>query len=196
MYAFIKGNVDAILSDRAIIEAAGIGYELVCSSLTLKCLSCGNTAKLYTHLAVSQDAVGLYGFFTEAERAMFRKLISISRIGPKVALNVLSVLSPEDVALAVVTDNIAAFDRVQGMGRKTAARVILELKERVASTDPGVVAVHDGVVEGNSMRTDAIAALVALGYDGAVAGRAVAAVGECDKVETMITLALRELSKH
>ena len=125
---------------------------------------------------------------------MFRRLISVSRIGPKVALSVLSVLTPEDVALAIVTDNTAAFDRVQGMGRKTAARLILELKGKVdAAEGIPAAAVSD---DNSSVRAEAIAALVSLGYDGAVAGRVVTGLPACDRVEDMIKNALKELSKR
>lgn len=194
MYAHIRGIVDTVLPDRCVIEAAGVGYELSCSSNTLKQLVPGREAKLLAHFHLAQDAVALYGFISESERAMFRKLISVSRIGPKVALNVLSVLSPEDVALAVVTDNAAAFDRVQGMGRKTAARVILELKEKV---EAGAMIAPESPKESSSaIRTEAIAALVSLGYDGALAGRTVADLPEKDSVEEMIKSALREISKR
>ncbi|MBO4848735.1 MAG: Holliday junction branch migration protein RuvA [Clostridia bacterium] len=195
MYAHIKGTVDTVLADRAVIEAAGVGYELFCSSNTLRSLLPGRTAKLFTHFHLAQDAVALYGFGTESERSMFRKLISVSRIGPKVALSVLSVLTPEDVALAVVTDNAAAFDRVPGMGRKTAARVILELKEKVGASE-GVPSVKSADNASASMRAEAIEALVALGYDGAMAGRVVADLPECGSVEEMIKSALREISKR
>ena len=141
MYAHIKGNVEEIYADRVVIEAAGVGYELVCSKMTLKRLCEGKTAKLFVHFHLSQDSVALYGFFDAEERAMFRKLISVSRIGPKVALAVLSVLTPSDVALAVLTDNTAAFDGVVGMGKKTAARVILELKEKVDAAETAAAAV-------------------------------------------------------
>lgn len=194
MYAHIRGTVDAVYPDRAVIEASGVGYELFCSSMTLGKLLTGREAKLYTHFHIAQDAVALYGFGTESERAMFRKLIGVSRIGPKVALNVLSVLTPEDVALAVVTDNAAAFDRVQGMGRKTAARVILELKEKVEAAEGIPVSKADDASSG--MRAEAIAALVSLGYDGALAGRIVAELPECSAVEEMIKAALREISKR
>ena len=192
MYAHIKGIVDSVLPDRAVIEASGVGYELNCSSLTLNKLVQGKTAKLYTHLNISQDAVALYGFYTEPERTMFRKLLGVSRIGPKVALNVLSVLTPEDISLAVMTDNAAAFDRVQGMGRKTAARVILELKEKVDMPP----AAEASSPSDTSIRTEAIAALVSLGYDGALAGRVVSDIPEQKSVEDMIKAALRELSKR
>ena len=194
MYAHIRGKVDAVFPDRAVIEAAGVGYELCCSSNTLSALIAGQEAKLFTHFHISQDAVALYGFGTESERSMFRKLIGVSRIGPKVALSVLSVLKPEDVALAVVTDNVAAFDRVQGMGRKTAARLILELKEKVDAAEGIPSAKADDA--SSAIRAEAIAALVALGYDGALAGRVVAELPEADTVEGMIKAALREISKR
>lgn len=194
MYAHIKGTVDSVYPDRAVIEAAGVGYELFCSSMTLRELLPGKTAKLYTHFHIAQDAIALYGFRSDEERAMFRRLISVSRIGPKVALSVLSVLTPEDVALAIVTDNTAAFDRVQGMGRKTAARLILELKGKVdAAEGIPAAAVSD---DNSSVRAEAIAALVSLGYDGAVAGRVVTGLPVCDRVEDMIKNALKELSKR
>lgn len=192
MYAHIRGTVDTVDDSRAVIEAAGVGYELFCSAMTLRTLTPGREAKLLTHFHIAQDAIAMYGFATEAERAMFRKLISVSRIGPKVALNALSVLTAEDIALAVLTDNAAAFDRVPGMGRKTAQRVILELKGKVDAAEQTAVN-----TEGSSsaIRTEAIAALVALGYDGAAAGRIVSGLPEYDSVETMIKAALREISR-
>ena len=137
MYAHINGIVDEVLPDRTIIEANGVGYELLCSSQTLKQLRAGDRHKLYTHfhIAASQDVMALYGFETKEERAMFRRLIGVTRVGPKLALSVLSVLSVQDITLAILTENAAAFDKVSGMGRKTAARVLLELKEKVTADD-------------------------------------------------------------
>ena len=176
--------------------------------MTLKRLCEGKTAKLFVHFHLSQDSVALYGFFDAEERAMFRKLISVSRIGPKVALAVLSVLTPSDVALAVLTailggilmfrpDNTAAFDGVAGMGKKTAARVILELKEKVDAAETAAASAGGAAntAQDNGMRAEAVAALVALGYDGASAGRAVASVPDCDRVEDMIMQALRATTK-
>lgn len=194
MYSHIRGKIEETGLDRAVIEANGVGYELFCSKKTLLKLTEGKEAKLYTHLNVSQDAIALYGFISDEERAMFRKLIGVSRIGPKLALATLSVLTPQEISMAVFTDNAAAFDGVAGMGRKTAARVILELKEKVEQTGSGAKAAPaDNGSAG--MRHEAIEALVALGYDGASAGRAVAKIGDCARVEDMIMQALRLLSK-
>lgn len=198
MYAHISGTVNEILPDRAIIEAAGVGYELFCSNQTLKGLTVGAQAKLYTHfhISMSQDTMALYGFGSKEERAMFCRLISVTRVGPKLALSVLGVLSVQDITLAILTENAAAFDKVPGMGRKTAARVLLELKEKVSNDDLSAEASAPAASAGNmDIRSEAIAALVSLGYDGVTAGRAVAAVEDCARVEDMITNALREIAR-
>lgn len=198
MYAHISGIVEEVLADRATIEAGGVGYELLCSGQTLKCLKAGAPHKLYTHfhISLSQDVMALYGFETKEERAMFRRLIGVTRVGPKLALSVLSTLSVQDITLAILTENAAAFDKVPGMGRKTAARVLLELKEKVSADDSAAVPSGASNNAGSmDIRSEAIAALVSLGYDGVSAGRAVAAVEDCDRVEDMITGALREIAR-
>ena len=198
MYAHISGTVEEVLADRAIVEAGGVGYELLCSSQTLKCLKAGAPHKLYTHfhISLSQDVMALYGFETKEERAMFRRLIGVTRVGPKLALSVLSSLSVQDITLAILTENAAAFDKVSGMGRKTAARVLLELKEKESADDSAAVPSGASNSAGSmDIRSEAIAALVSLGYDGVSAGRAVAAVEDCDRVEDMITGALREIAR-
>ena len=194
MYAHIRGIVEDLQADRAVLEAGGVGYELMCSAKTLSRLRAGEEARLYAHFHLAQDAAALYGFYTQEERGMFRRLISVTRVGPKLALSVLSVLDAKDIAAAVLTENAAAFDRVSGMGRKTAARVLLELKEKVdaAEMTGGAAVEAPGALD---IRSEAVAALVSLGYDGAAAGRAVAAVPDCGRVEEMITLALRELAR-
>ena len=120
----------------------------------------------------------------------------MTRVGPKLALSVLSALRVSDIAGAILTENAAAFDKVPGMGRKTAARVLLELKEKIGQDEIASAGIPQAATEGLDMRGEAIAALVSLGYDGVTAGRAVAAVGECTKVEEMITQALRTLAKR
>ncbi|MEA4969158.1 MAG: Holliday junction branch migration protein RuvA [Candidatus Pelethousia sp.] len=192
MFAHIRGIVEELAPDRAVVEAGGVGYELQCSTATLKALQTGAMAKLYVHFHLAQDAVSLYGFASTQERAMFRRLIGVTRVGPKLALAVLSHLSVSDIAAAILTENDAALSRVPGMGKKTAARLLLELKEKV-SADMGAAGALGGGVS-LDMRAEATAALVALGYDGVVAGRAVAAAPACERVEDMITAALRSLA--
>ena len=196
MYAYIRGIVSDIAADRAVLEAAGVGYELFAGRKTLDKLILGEEAKLYTHLHLAEGVQALYGFYDPEEREMFRRLIGITRVGPKLAISVLSVMEPSDVISAVVTDNPAAFDAVQGMGRKMAQRVILELKEQVKDASIPVKtgqAIPVNVPE--NIRSEAVQALVALGYDGLTASRAVSAVEEAKNVEELITKALRKLAR-
>jgi Holliday junction DNA helicase RuvA len=196
MYAYIRGIVSDIAADRAVLEAAGVGYELFAGRKTLDKLILGEEAKLYTHLHLAEGVQALYGFYSQEEREMFRRLIGITRVGPKLAVSVLSVMDPSDVISAVITDNPAAFDAVQGMGRKMAQRVILELKEQVKDAPIPVKtgqAIPVNVPE--NIRSEAVQALVALGYDGLTASRAVSAVEEAKNVEELITKALRKLAR-
>ena len=196
MYAYIRGIVSDIAADRAVLEAAGVGYELFAGRKTLDKLILGEEAKLYTHLHLAEGVQALYGFYDPEEREMFRRLIGITRVGPKLAISVLSVMEPSDVISAVVTDNPAAFDAVQGMGRKMAQRVILELKEQVKDAPVPIKtgqAIPVNVPE--NIRSEAVQALVALGYDGLTASRAVSAVEEAKNGEELITKALRKLAR-
>lgn len=194
MYSYIRGTAAEVLPDRAVLEAAGVGYELLCSSQTLKRLAAGREAKLYTHLYLADGVMALYGFFDTAERDMFRRLLGVTRVGPKLALAVLSQLSPQDVAIAIVTENAAAFDRVPGMGRKTAQRLLLELKERV-QTEEMLGGGEAPAAQTQDLRAEAVAALVSLGYDGLSASRAVTAVEDAASVEELIKKALHAFAK-
>ena len=197
MYAYIRGTVDETGADRAVVEAAGVGYELFCSTMTLKTLAVGEQAKLYTHLHLAEGVQALYGFADTEERDMFRRLLNVSRIGPKLALSVLSTMTPSDVRAAIVTDNPAAFDRVSGMGRKTAQRVILELGESIRQESVGMTPVKASNDKPSlpSLQSEAVAALTSLGYDGLTASRAVAKIKEADTVEELITKALKSMAK-
>ena len=196
MYAYIKGIVDETGADRAVLEAGGVGYELFCSTLTLNTLAVGTPAKLYTHLHLAEGVQALYGFKDTEEREMFRRLLGVSRVGPKLALSVLSSLTPSDVRAAIVTDNPAAFDRVAGMGRKTAQRVILELGESIRQESVGMAPkTDDAKPRLPDLQTEAVAALTSLGYDGLSASRAVAKIKEAETVEELITKALKSMAK-
>lgn len=193
MYAYIKGPVAEAAHDRAVIEAGGVGYELLCSGMTLKKLRTGAVEKLYTHLHLAEGVMALYGFYDPEERDMFRRLIGVTRVGPKLALSVLSALTPQDVAAAIVTENAAAFDHVPGLGKKTAQRLLLELKEHVKTEE--MLGGAGAAAEQQDARAEAVAALVSLGYDGLAASRAVTAVTEFTNVEGLLTAALKRLAK-
>lgn len=195
MYAYIRGIVAETAPDRAVLEAGGVGYELFVSKKALDRLVMGEEAKLFAHLHLAEGVQALYGFYSTQERDMFRRLISISRIGPKLAMSVLSVMDPGDVVAAVITENAAAFDQVCGMGRKTAQRVILELKEQVKDAPLPAAQKNSALPVAEDIRVEAVQALAALGYDGLTASRAVSAVEEARDVQELITKALRRLAR-
>lgn len=197
MYAYIKGPVTDITLDTAVIEAGGVGYEMHISSKTADKISIGEVCVLYAHLHLADGIQALYGFYSEEERTMFRQLITVTRVGPKLALSVLSQMTPQDIASAVVTETVSAFDAVPGMGRKTAQRVILELKEQFKGYLPTVSVNDKNAVPGTApqnIQMDAVAALISLGYDGLTASKAVSQITDADSVEILITKALRKLA--
>lgn len=195
MFSHINGIICDIDIDRLVIEAGGVGYELICSATTLKNRRVGEKIKLYTHFNMAQDSVCLYGFDSVEERKMFRRLIGVSKVGPKLALAVLSALSVSDVAMAIVTGNDSALSHISGIGKKTAARILLELKEHVSTDEMISSGLPEASMDEPNVRSEAIAALVSLGYDGVTAGRAVASVSEYDDIEDLLKRALRSLAR-
>lgn len=134
MLGFVSGKVVHLSEGIAVVENNGIGYELAVSSNTVNHLELEADAKLFTYLQVREDGLTLFGFATSDEKNMFLKLTSVSGIGPKVALSVLSGLKLSELAAAIVTGDLAALTSIKGLGKKTAERIILELKEKVSVT--------------------------------------------------------------
>lgn len=198
MYSYIIGTLAGLEEGKIILDNNGIGYELNVSSFTLsKVGSVGKQIKLFTHLGVSDDAMRLYGFISEEERAMFLKLITVSGIGSKVALQILSGMDVRTLALSIVNSDAKALARIKGIGKKTAERVIVELRERVESdaVESGEVL---GVTAGDPVGQEAAAVLASLGLSRAEAAAAVnkvLAAGKARKLEEVITLALRSVDK-
>lgn len=197
MYAFITGTLASADAAAVVIENNGIGYEIFVSSATLSSAgSVGSRIKLYTYLHVSDDAMKLYGFYSQEEKAMFLKLISVSGIGPKVALQILSGTDVRTLAIAIVNGDAKTLSRIKGIGKKTAERVILELREQVegdaVSGEPLVG------IGGDGMGQEAAAVLVSLGMsrtDAVKAVNKVMAGGKASSLEALITLALRSVDK-
>ena len=193
MYAYISGKAAQIGANYIVIDAGGIGYMIYTNSFSAGSVAVGTDAKLFTHLIVREDELTLYGFAIPEEKAMFEKLISISGIGPKVALSILSTLKVADIASAVVSGNAAAFETVSGVGKKTAQRLVLELKEKVAIADTIGAGTFAGA--GNAVQ-EAAEALIGLGYQRAEAITAVSAVQNLgDTAEELVLLALKRISR-
>jgi Holliday junction DNA helicase RuvA len=199
MFYYIKGELVYTDPSTAVVDCNGVGYKMGVSKNTLARLTKrGEKVCLYTYFHVREDAVELLGFYTEAELEAFKLLITVSGIGPKAAMSILSVLTPEKFALAVTMGDTKAIAKASGVGSKTAARVILELKEKVAKSFPaesaaaeGEVPVTDELVFGNT--EEAIGALMVLGYSRQEAQTALKGVDPLLSLEDMITAALRKM---
>ncbi len=130
MIAFLKGTLVATTLDSAVIDIHGVGYQVLMSGRSLSRLGAtGETVQVLTHLQVRDDALVLYGFLSQEEKDLFMRLTSVSSVGPKVALAVLSTFDPSDAIAAIVSQDLAAIQRVPGVGKKMASRIVLELKE-------------------------------------------------------------------
>ena len=134
MYYYLRGTLTVLQPDFAVLDCGGVGYRLAIPASTFSALSpkLQKEALLYTHLSVREDAMDLYGFATEEELELFRKLISVSGIGPKVASSILGVLTPAELATACLNGDYKTVARAPGVGNKTAQRIVLELKDRLA----------------------------------------------------------------
>ena len=141
MYAFIEGEVCEKLNGSLTLLAGGVGYLLNCSNNTLQAApALGDRMRCYTFLSVREDAMELFGFATRAEKDLFLELTSVSGIGPKGALGILSAMTPDEVAFAVLSGDVKALSKAPGIGRKTAERLIIELKDRVSADHPDYAA--------------------------------------------------------
>jgi Holliday junction DNA helicase RuvA len=145
-----------------IIDCGGVGYEVRISLNTFSALGSDEAIKIFTKLIVREDAHLLYGFYTKEEREMFNHLVSVSGIGPNTAMIMLSSLTPEDVANAIQTEDVRTIQSIKGIGAKTAQRVIIDLKDKVLKMN---VSSENVLVTHNTIRFDALNALVSLGFD-------------------------------
>jgi Holliday junction DNA helicase RuvA len=138
--ALLSGTVAVRRSDHVVLECGGVGYRLAVSAETLRQVpALGHSAVLHTHLVVREDALSLYGFATEEERDLFLMLLGVQSVGPKLALEVLSGGSPRELVAALAAGDSARFQAVRGIGKRTAERIIVELREKVAATDDTAV---------------------------------------------------------
>jgi Holliday junction DNA helicase RuvA len=168
----LQGKLESFGSEWAIINVAGIGFQVYMPTTTLSTLGTpGDDVKIYTHLHLREDNVALYGFGSADELWLFQTLIGVSGLGPKLALAMLSALSVEQITMAIATGSIDMLDMIPGIGKKVANRIILELKEKIGAG--WVVTPATQLAQEN---TDVLAALTSLGYSAAEATKAVAAL--------------------
>ena len=205
MIGKLRGIVDAIGESVVILDVAGVGYEVQASARTLRALQVGDQASLTIDTHVREDAIRLYGFATEVERSWFRTLQTIQGVGAKVALAVLGILSPADLANSIALGNWQAVEQTPGVGKKLAQRIVAELKDKapaLAIAGVGVDEVAGAAAPAGALEpqaaAEAVSALTNLGYQPADAARAVAAAvkefaGDSDTA-ALIRRGLKELS--
>lgn len=197
MYYYIRGKYILKGENFAVIDANGIGYKIYTSTTNLNRLpSPGDELTMYTHLYVREDVQDLYGFITNEEMSLFIQLMSVSGIGPKAALAILSVTTPEQFALAVITNDIKTITKAQGVGPKVAQRIILELKDKLKTTDALPDSIKEETLENENNSQEAVTALTVLGYSVNEAKRAVLNVDNSQSVEMIIKDALKFLMKQ
>lgn len=201
MYYYVSGTVAEIDAGLAVIDCGGVGYACATTNYTLAQLKKGAQAKLYTYLNVREDAMELFGFADQSELRSFKLLIGVSGVGPRAALSILSAVTPQQLALAVVTEDEKALTAANGIGKKIAQRVILELKDKLAREEAmGGTAVKGGAgmatAVPHSKKGEAQAALAVLGYGSA---EITAALKDIDmdalSLEDIIRQALKRMMK-
>ena len=202
MFYYLYGTLEINDAGICVIDCGGVGYKLTTSLITSELLSgkVGQKVKLFTYLAVREDGIELFGFESNEERECFNKLITVSGVGPKAAMSILSIMTPDNFALAVCTEDTKAISKASGIGGKTAARIILELKDKLA-IDMGAATVAKSAgraqvvmpISGNL--TEATEALMVLGYDKNSVAGALAGLDPKADVGELIRAALKKLSR-
>lgn len=191
MIGYLDGKVAGLTEDGCFLDVQGVGYRVMCSTATLSALPAeGSRARLWTHTHVREDVLALFGFASQAEQRIFEALLGVSGVGPKVALQICSAFTPEAFRKTLATDDLAAITAVPGIGKKTAQRIVLDLKEKLSLPDLGVVGASSDTV------ARARSALENLGYSPAEVRAALSEIGPApeEQLETVIRSALKVLA--
>lgn len=206
MFYYISGILAHCTPQTAVIDVCGVGYKLTVSQTTFEALPRSINGedvkvKLYTYMSVREDGIELFGFHSEAELSSFKMLLSVSGVGPKAAISILSLLTPEKFALAVCTDDKKTISKASGIGPKTAARIILELKDKLLKTSDIDTRLANGISDNKAGTTasgklsEAVDALMVLGYTRAEAQNALSGINTELDLESIIKLSLKKLMK-
>ena len=196
MIGFLRGKVAGLKTDYCLLDVGGVGYRVFIPNNTRCKLTLNETAMLYTYMNVYQDGITLYGFYTEEEYDVFQLLIGVSGIGPKVALGILSAITVDALCKAIQNKQATLLTKLPGIGKKSAERLILELKDKMAlaaSDDEGLSLSMEGEVADNIL-SEATAALTALGYSQAEITPVLKKAAKGKSTEEIVKLALKELS--
>lgn len=196
MIAHLRGKLLAKHPNQAIVETAGVGYDVTISVPTFSDLpDAGAEVALHIHTHVREDAIALYGFLRSSEKALFEKLITVSGIGPKLAITILSGMAADEMAAAIRSNDVARLTRIPGIGKKTAERLVLELRDKLPVTIPASVTAVPAL---STVEEDVLSALVNLGYQRAAAEKALATAmknGKSGSFDALFRETLAALSK-
>lgn len=200
MISYIRGELAVVEEDRVIIDVGGVGYGIFMSGQSISKLpSIGTEVRIHTYLNVKEDMMQLFGFLTKDDLKVFKLVIGVNGIGPKGGLNVLSQMTPDDLRFAVISNDVKAISAAPGIGKKTAEKLILELKDKLNLEDvleqsDSTVTTSNGV--GGGVQGEAIQALLALGYGSTEALKAVqsVAIDDASQVEEVLKQALKYMS--
>jgi len=198
MIGYVKGKVTGIFKDFCFVECGGIGWRVFVSGKDSARLHSGEEAKLFTYMSVREDAMQLYGFLSQEAYDLFLILISVSKIGPKIALGILSTMEPSAFAMAVRNKNTAALTKLPGIGKRTAERLIVELKDKVGTMENSEGEIPDFFEEPQleGIYGEAVAALRSLGYEMSEITPVLAKLnGQFTDARKLIGAALREIGK-
>ena len=194
MIGFVKGKILSLKPDTALIEtASGVGFEILISGAAYSSLEGKKEGEVYTYLQVREDGVSLFGFSSLEEKEMFLKLISVSGVGPKMGIGVLSSMSAADIATSIATGDVKRLSAVKGLGKKTAERIILELREKVSLFEKAEVSSGVPAVTVSSGDEDAVVALMTLGFTRSESANAIARARKegASTIEDLIRFALK-----
>lgn len=196
MIHYIRGELVHIGESEIVVDNNGIGYVIEVPASVLPALPTKNEeVKIYTELYVREDILKLFGFLTREDLEIFRMLISVSGIGPKGALAILSIMTPEQLRFAILSNDVDQIATAKGIGKKTASKLVIELQDRLKANITSVTTQSVTLnTAPTSVRAEAIDALVGLGYSVSEAGKALKNISEDNSLEDMIKLALRYLS--
>lgn len=199
MFYHLNGKVTEIEPNLAVIECCGVGFAISTTTNTISHLKIGESAKLYTHENVREDAFDLYGFFDKREKRCFEMLLDVSGVGPKAALSILSSATPESLAMAIINGDERTLTAAPGVGKKIAQRILLELKDKMSKETNGFTTgggVAGNVTAGGAKINDAVSALVVLGYTNSEISAVLKDIDvENTPIENIIRQALKKMVK-
>ncbi len=196
MIGYLQGKVISQYNGTVLLETGGVGFEVICSASAYEYLVNKKSGGVYTYLNVREDGFFLYGFISLEEKSMFLKLISVSGVGPKMGITILSSMPLNDLAFIIASSDSKMLSKVKGVGKKTAERIILELRENISAMDlPEGDKTSKNTLPNDPLTEDAIIALLSLGFNRAESTKAVSFARErgADTIESIITIALQSI---